>query len=171
MDVVDHIATEFGLAELVIIAEQVGLAPTSRWGARRLVDAINSKIDKDGLPNPPDVDGQDLERKIILVEDYLYVAGYVDGQGNPIERKPKKLPLDEYMALHNINKTPDCFTIADDRDPACQRCVLYIHCAEKRIESLPPCFALSWDKNAPECTVCIDAPFCKDAVLSKRSNQ
>jgi hypothetical protein len=173
MDLIDHTSTQFSLPELVLVAEQVGLAPTSRWGARRLIDAINAKIDRDGIPEPPDLpsnDINDLERKLVLVEEYLYIAGFVDGQGNPIERKPKKLPLDEFMQLHVIPKTPDCYSFADDRDPACQRCMLYIYCAEKRLECLPPCFALLWDKNAAECSVCIDAPFCKDATLSKRNN-
>ena len=168
MDLIDHVATEFQAAELVLIAEHVGLGPTSRWTNRRLAETIMTKIDKDGIPEPPPTDNlNELQRGEILLEDFLYVAGYVDDKGNTLQRKKTKLPLDEFMTLHNIIKKPDCFTWADDRDPACQRCMLYIYCAEQRLANLPPCFAILWDGTDANCNVCMDAPFCKDATLER----
>lgn len=172
MDLIDHVATQFGAAELTLVAEHMGLAVTSRWTQKRLIEAINAIIDKNGIPEPPPTaDLEQLSQAQVLVEEYLYIAGYVDGKGNPIERKKTKMPLDEWMQLHNLSKTPDCYKFADDRDPACQRCLLYIYCAEARLASLSPCFALLWDAHAPECSVCMDAAFCKEAVKERTNGR
>lgn len=168
MDLIDHVATQFTAAELTLVAERLGLAVTSRWSQKRLIEAIDVVISKNGIPEPPATDDLDqLAQAEILVEEYLFIAGYVDDKGNPLERKSAKIPLDEWMTLHNLTKKPDCYSFADDRDPACQRCLLYIYCAESRLAKLPPCFALLWDNNAPECSVCMDVSFCKEAVLAK----
>lgn len=168
MDLVDHTASQFTIAELVIVAETVGLAPTSRWSQRRLIDAINAKITKDGIPEPPDIiDDANIPRNVILVEEYLYVAGFVDGQGNIIEHRKDKLSLEDFMALQNISKKPDCYSIADDKDPACQRCLLYKYCIESRLANLMPCYGIAYDATCADCRVCINAPFCKEVVLSK----
>lgn len=171
MDVIDNVADQFQAAELVLVAEQVGLAPISRWGPRQLIEAVFAKLAKDGIPDPPTGEFEELGRGELLLEDFLYVAGYVDGKGNPVDRKIKKPALAEYMALHNIPKTPDCYTFADDRDPACQRCMLYLYCAEQRLSNLPPCFAVLWDDKAPECGVCIESAFCKEAVIARQENK
>lgn len=172
MDRIDNVAKEFNSAELVLVAEQCGLAPTSRWGQRQVIEAIIAKIDKDGIPDPPHTDVvEELGRGEVLLEEFLWLAGYVDDNGNPVERKAAKLPLTDYMTLHNISKKPDCWSFADDRDPACQRCLLYIYCGEQRLANLPPCFAVLWDANEAECSVCIDAAFCKEAVLAKKQRQ
>lgn len=171
MDVIDNVADQFKASELVIIAEQCGLAPISRWGPRQLIEAVFSKLDKDGIPEPPSGEFEQLTRGELLLEDFLYVAGYVDGKGNPVDRKPKKLSLNEFMVLHNIPKTPDCYSFADDRDPACQRCKLYIYCAEQRLSNLPPCFAVLWDDKAPECSVCLEAAFCREAITNRVKQQ
>lgn len=173
MDVTDHIASEFTAAELVMVAERVGLAPTHRWGQRKLIDAINAKIMRDGLPEPPQLPEvedllEGLDRATVLVEEYLYVAGFVDGEGKPIERRNTKVPLEDFMAAHSVTQTPPCFAFADDKDPACQRCILYVYCVQKRLARLPPCFAILYEPSSPDCTVCMDAAFCKDALLSKK---
>lgn len=173
MDVIDNVADQFQSSELVLIAEQCGLAPISRWGPRQLIEAIFSKLDKDGIPEPPTGEMETLQRSELLLEDFLYVAGYIDGQGNPVDRKvaSTKLPLQDYLELHNIPKTPDCYSYADDRDPGCGRCMIYLYCAEQRLSNLPPCFAVLWDNKAPECGVCLEAAFCKEAVMNRVNNK
>lgn len=166
MDLTDHLADQFTTSELVLVAEQIGLAPTSRWSQRQLVDAITAKLGKEGIPEPPDGDVETLPQAALYLEEFLYMAGYVDDNGNPVKRQGK-LPLEDYMALHHLTKKPDCYGSAWDTDPACKRCLLYIYCAEERIAKLPPCFAVLWDGTDAECRSCIDMPFCRDAVLAK----
>lgn len=164
-DLVDHIVDEFSASELVIVAESVGLAPTSRWGSRRLVDVIIAKIDKDGIPNPPKAEEELWERSESLLEDFLYVSGYTDETGKRLKGgKTEELDLDDFLDANNIDKEPDCFSYADDADPACKRCIVYRFCAEERIASLPECFGILYDRHNPECKVCLEAPFCKTAI-------
>lgn len=167
MDITDHLADEFTVAELTLIAEQVGLAPVSRWSQRQLVDAIIAKLDRDGIPHPPSGEVEELPKGALLLEEFLYIGLYVDDNGNPI-KKTGKLPLDEFMRQHNLTRKPDCYGFADDKDPSCKRCVLYLYCAAHRIANLKPCYAILWENGHPECTKCLDATFCKEAVLSKQ---
>lgn len=161
-DLIDNTANEFSSAELVLVAEQVGLAPISRWGNRRLVDAIRLRLRTTGIPDAPPEE-KVLTRGEELLEDFLYVAGYVDEDGNQTETggSDNVGTLEEFMAKHNIKAVPPCFGFADDADPACSKCMLYIHCAQDRLANLPPCYALMWDGNQQECKDCLEAAMCK----------
>jgi hypothetical protein len=167
MDLVDHISEEFSTAELTIVAEAVGLSPAGRWGSRRLVDAIIAKLNRE-IPAAPLGAEEAWERPEILVEDFLFVAGFTDETGKRIKTKEKKggmpdaeLGLEEFMSVNNIKKEPDCFSFADDADPACKRCILYRFCAEERVASLPDCFGILYDRTDAQCKKCLEAPFCK----------
>ena len=159
-DVVDNVASHFKIAELVLIAEFLGLSPVSRCQSRKLIDVVNLKIKVDGLPEPP-ADEANLSRSEELVEDYLYMAGFIDDEGEPIEfKKIVNINITDFMALHNINAKPSCFSTADDGDPACARCMLYTYCGAARIQKLPPCWGLLYDSSHVECKGCFEAPFC-----------
>lgn len=157
----DNIAEEFKNAELVIIAELAGLAPTSKWGSRKLVDVISKRLKEQGIPKLTGKSPEDME----LFDDYLYVAGFTDGEGNVQADvgggKEQKQTLEEFMAERKLTQKPDCFGFADDRDPACKRCALYNYCAEEHIASLPACYGELYLANDPECGACMEAPFCK----------
>jgi len=170
-DLTDHVASEFKASELVLVAETLGLSPTSRWGNRKLVDAIAAKLKKSGVPNPPE-EGQESKGELLL-EDFLYIAGYVDDDGNIVKQgglNGKQLSLKEFQQKHDIPKLPDCFSFADDEDPACKRCSVYVYCAEERVASLPPCFGLLFQENHPECINCLESPFCKIKFVNDKEN-
>ena len=162
-DVIDVLVEEFSSGELTTIAEELGLSPTSRWPQRKLVDLIRLQIKQKGLPESPPEDVE-LSRAQELVEDFLYVGGYVDDEGNVTKEVSDELTLDEFMEQHGIAKLPSCFGGADDSDPACSRCLIYKYCGQERIIKLPACFGILYDANHPECRGCIEAPFCTKAM-------
>jgi hypothetical protein len=146
------------------VAEAVGLSPTSRWGSRKLVDAILAHINKTGIPKPP------TDRGISdLLDDFLFVAGLTEIQGGNVVAKIKKgedVTLEQYLEGKSI-QAPDCIGFADDSAPECNRCEIYKWCAEDRIANLPPCFGLLFFATEIECKCCIEAPFCADKSIKK----
>lgn len=178
-NIIDNLAKEFKAQELTLIAETVKLSPVSRWGNRQYAEAIITCIRKDGIPDPP---VGKLSSGQELLEEFLYIAGYVDEEGNLVDESnlppeltgdtigPKRLTLEQFMQKENIVAKPACFSFADDEDVNCSGCPLYPYCAEERLAKLPPCFALMWDPTNSDCVEperCIEAPFCKEAALSK----
>ncbi len=176
-NIIDNLAKQFKAQELTLIAEVVKLSPVARWGNRQYAEAIISSISKNGIPDAP---VGKLSSGQELLEDFLYVAGYIDKDGNLVDESnlpseltgdiigPKRLSLEQFMQKENIATKPDCFSFADDGDVNCSCCRLYPFCAEKRLSSLPQCFGLMWDSAIVDCVKhCIEAPFCKDVVLSK----
>lgn len=167
-DLTDHLAEQYTAAELTLIAEELGLAPTSRWENRRLVDAIRARIEKEGIPEPPD--SEQLSRSQELLEDWLFVAGYTNEDGDIVSDKGAftepggKLDLDSFMQVHGIKSKPNCYGFADDKDDACAQCPVYRFCASYRVANLPQCFGILFDLNNPECKGCLEAPFCKDSL-------
>lgn len=158
-DLTEHLVEDFKHSELIQVAEELGLSPISRWGSRKLISVIRQRLFKNGIPelvdNPTD--------RQLLLEDFLYEAGYIDDDGNklPVKEEVYAVDLDEFMQAHNIESLPDCFSTADDDDPACKRCAVFRYCAEERIANLPPCFGLLFEVDNEECLVCLEAPFCK----------
>lgn len=165
-DMLDNIVRDFSNSELILVAEQLGLSPTSRWGSRRLVEAIRSRLDKQGIPESIAGEDDALSRKEVLLEEFLYVAGYVDEDGNPEKKGGTDvtigMALEAFLAKYSLQK-PACYAFADDGDPACHRCPIYRWCAEERISNLPPCYGLMHSDVEPECKKCIDRAFCRQA--------
>ena len=162
MNVVDNLSRQFSTSELMQICEAVGLSPTSRWGARKLIDSVISYCKKSGIPNykgPQDA--------AALLEDFLYVAGMADAVGNVVDEpaavSEEKPTLQQFMKEHSIAATPDCYGYEDDDDPACKKCPLSEYCATERVGGLPPCFGLLQDMTDPQCKKCFEAPGCKPA--------
>lgn len=152
----DHLASEFNVAELVLIAEYLRLAPVSDWGARRCIDAVLRKVRTDGVPTlPPEVEGEPVE--VALTRDFLYVSELIDEAGNLIDAPESKGGDNK---TEGQNRHP-CWSLADDHDPACARCELFESCGQERIAQLPPCFGQDFDPNAMECKLCIEAIYCK----------
>lgn len=146
----EDIVEQFSTSELVVIAEYLGLAPISKWGPRKLVDVIRLHLRQQGLPS---LDKEHSE----LVEDFLYVDGWI---GEQITNHTST--LGEYLASlgKSMDDLPECWSFADDADPACKKCGVYAWCAEHRIQNLPPCFAKLYDAGEEECMACLEAPFC-----------
>ncbi len=158
MDLTDHLVKKFKPNELVIVAEAVGLSPTSRWGARKLVDVIFAKVRKDGVPSG----GSDGNAG--LVNDFMYVAELVDKDGNAtVDSNAAKVDLDTFCDDEGIDELPACFGFADDEAPECARCKLYVYCAEDRVQNLPPCYGVRYDSSGGMCQECMEAPHCKSS--------
>ena len=165
-DIIDNIAEEFSSGELVLVAEELKLAPTSRWPKRKLIDIINLQLKQKGLPAPVAEDAE-LTTAQELLEEFLYLAGWVDEDGEVSEEMRKELTLEQFQELHGIPALPPCFSTADDDDPACKRCMVYKYCGQERIIKLPACFGIMLDIAHPECIGCLEAPFCKKAMPEK----
>lgn len=158
-DLVDHLADEFSTAELVLVAEALGLAPTSDWGARKIIDAIRIRLGKNGVPE----DEPDDARQATLLDDFLYVGEWIDDDGNILKDEggidyPET--VEEWMATKGILEKPACFEYADDADPSCRKCPLYVYCGEARIAALPPCYGVMYDGSEVECMECLEARYC-----------
>lgn len=165
-DMIDNISGEFTPAELILVAERVGLAPTTRWPKRRLVRVIMSKIEADGVPEPP-ADLNFMSQGDVLTEDFIYIAGYVDDKGNLTDKRwlsTLEMDVEQFMEQHGITSKPPCYGFADDQDPSCKRCMLYIYCAELRLARLPACFGgLLYSEGDPECLSCMERLFCRES--------
>jgi hypothetical protein len=98
--------------------------------------------------------------EVSLVRDFLYVAEIVDEDGSVIEVSEPEGGDDESKGQ---TKHP-CYSLADDRDPACARCPAYPGCAEERVAQLPACFGRDFDPQEQECKLCIEAVFCKSGM-------
>lgn len=180
-NIIDNLAKEFRVQELTLIAEEVKLSPVSRWGNRQYAEAIIASIRKDGIPDPS---VGKLSSGQELLEEFLFIAGYVSEEGNIVDESnlppdltgdavgPKRLTLEQFMLKENISKEPGCMSFADDADVNCPACKLYPYCAEKRLARLPPCFGLLWDPTNSKCKSenCIEAPFCKEVVLPDKES-
>lgn len=179
-NIIDNLAKEFKVQELTLIAEEVKLSPVSRWGNRQYAEAIITGIRKDGIPDAP---VGKLSSGQELLEEFLFIAGYVDEDGNLVDESnlppelvgdvigSKRLSLEQFMQKENISTKPDCFSFADDKDVNCPGCKLYPYCAEIRLANLPQCFGLMWDPAIVDCVEqCIEAPFCKDVSLANEES-
>lgn len=158
--VTDHIAEEFKTSELVLVAEAIGLSPTSNWGSRKLIDAIRVRLVKNGVP----VDGPEDKRQADLLDDYLYLDLWVDEDGNIVEEGGIEYPetVEEYMAQLDIEQKPLCWSYADvHKAPECKKCPVFVYCAEERVASLPACYGLLHSNGNPECQECLEAYYCK----------
>lgn len=152
----DYLAGEFTGGELVLIAEYLQLAPVSDWGPNRCVEAINKKLNTDGVPAmPPAQPGEDLG--LSLLRDYLFVAEYTDEDGKVTEALIEK----GGGVSAEDQATYPCWSLADDSDPACARCQGFDDCAEERVAQLPACFGMEFDSTEEECKLCIEAVYCK----------
>jgi len=159
---IDQLADEFSKGELIMVAEAFGLSPTSDWGARRIAEVVLERIRKDGLK-----DKAQQPRAKELVDDFLYIAFGDQIPEGPSEKKSRGAgkPADvkpEPVATTETN--PDCYSYADDQDPACKKCKLYSGCAQERIANLPPCFGKKYDPKDQECRECFEGIFCRQGV-------
>lgn len=160
---IEQVVEQFESSELVQVAEFIGLSPTSRWPKRKLIDVINYQLKLNGLPESAP-ESRDMTPVEELVEDYLFVAGYVTEDGDVIEEATNELTLEQFMTAHNIKAKPPCYGRADDDEPDCKRCAVYKYCAVERIIQLPPCFGVLHDTNHLECKGCLEYYFCKMAM-------
>jgi len=102
------------------------------------------------------------------MDEFLYVAEYIDDEGNLLEEEEDEQIEDvstQVEEAKEVDQTPpDCYTFADERDPACKKCKLVRECVLARIDNRPLCFGQFFDDTAEECKVCIEAPLCSQVA-------
>jgi hypothetical protein len=154
MDIRD-LYRQFEKQELLDVAEQLEIP--SDGSAKVLTQRILDDIKASGVPEANECSD--------LVFEFLVAAEIIDEDGNTIEKEEKEEEETDTLP----DNLPECYTFADRRDPACQRCRVVKVCEEQRISNRPECFGLLHSDVAEECKVCIEAPQC--SVIVKGDNQ
>jgi hypothetical protein len=117
-------------------------------------------LDTNGIP-------EDLTLTSDLLFEFLVTAEIITESGDLVEHNKevvKEEPVPE-AAAPTPDVKPECYGYEDDRDPACNKCKLQVECRQVRIANRPDCFGKLYETVAPECAVCIEAPFC--AIIFK----
>ena len=148
---------EFNKSEIIKIAKELDLAVKVSQSAKVITNAILADINKEGVP---DIDSSEL------MDEFLYVAGYIDDDGNLKEEDDEQIEdvSTQVNEVEEVDQKPDCFTFADERDPACKKCKLVRECVVARIDNRPACFGQFFDDAAEECKVCIEALLCSQVA-------
>ena len=157
-----EIYTQFSKTELVDAAKSLDLdINPQNMSNRQISKKILEDLNTNGVPEVEDCS------EILL--ELLYVAKYVDENGELLEevdREPEETEpiVEEAIEVEGIVE-PICFSFADERDPACNRCKVKAACLEARVANRPPCYGLHYDGNSIECQGCMEAVNCKPLSL------
>ncbi len=149
---------EFNKSEILEIAKELELKAKVTQSAKVMTNMILENLNAEGVP----------EKCSELLDEFLYVAEYIDDDGNLLEEEEEDEQIEDDSTqveeAEVIIQEPDCFTFADERDPACKRCKLVRECVVARIDNRPACFGQYFDDTSEECKVCIEAPLCSQAA-------
>jgi D-alanyl-D-alanine carboxypeptidase len=151
---------EFNKSEIIEIAKELELETKVTQSAKVMTNMILDDLNDEGVP----------EECSELMNEFLYVAGYIDDDGDLLEEEEDEqiedvsTQVDEVKEAEEVDQKPDCFTFADERDPACKKCKLVRECVLARVDNRPLCFGQFFDDTAEECKVCIEAPLCSQAA-------
>jgi len=149
---------EFNKSEIIEIANELDLKTKVTQSAKIMTNMILGDLNDEGVP----------EECSELMDEFLYVAEYIDDEGNLLEEEEDEQIEDvstQVEEAKEVDQTPpDCFTFADERDPACKKCKLVRECVLARVDNRPLCFGQFFDDTAEECKVCIEAPLCSQVA-------
>ena len=148
------VLSQFNKTELLNIAVELDLDTMPANRVEVMLEAIKEDLDENGIPEVDDCTDDMFE--------FLYVAEYIDKDGDIIEDDDTEEESDEDIKL------PACFGFADERDPACNQCKVYKTCVTERKAQRPKCYGKMFDKNAEECKYCIDAPACRLQIAKEQ---
>lgn len=153
---VQEVHRAFKKAELIGIADELGM-DVQKMNTRRIVLAIANDLDKEGVPYIDECSDE--------LYDFLIEAKYIDEDGNLLQfEKGGSDDLDSKPEEPVVEDVPECFTFAEHKDPACQRCIIFDACYTERLASRPVCFGKHWDMNAEECRACLEFNDCRIAT-------
>ncbi len=148
------IYTQFSKKELIDVARELEISVAGNETTRSLASIILKDLDENGIP-------ENLDEISDGLFELLVTADFIDEDGNVVESSEDEtaVPQDDIVEM----EIPDwiCFSYADPRDPACNKCKLYNPCWQKRLTVRPECYGKRYSANEPECQVCIEAPYCK----------
>lgn len=149
---------DFSKPELLKICKELELTAQPTENTRKLVDKIVTDIETNGLPEPSQ--SSKLLFEFMLTGEWIDAKGQVPEEGLS-EEEIEVIPTDadQEECTQELSK-PTCFSLHDDRDPACRKCKVAADCAKARISSRPACYGKLFDNRTVECQACIEAVFC-----------
>jgi len=156
----DNLLKQFSKEEILAVAQELGLKVKLSDRASLVLEMIQGDIEANGVPETDECSD--------LLFEFLFNADIIDEDGNTVGEK-EAIEESEETAVEVEVVKPECFSFADRRDPACNRCRLLEECAIVRIRNRPACYGRLFDKGAEECKVCIEAPFCMVAMTKKEN--
>ena len=155
-DVVKEVYTQFKKQELQDVARELEISIKGSENTRALSAIILKDLEENGIP-------EDIQSVSDTMFELLIAAEYIDEDGKLLEDEealPEEDPVD--VVAQDI---PDwiCFSYADPRDPACNKCRLYDTCWARRIElrTAMECFGKDYHAGEPECQECLEATYCR----------
>jgi len=156
-DVAASLYKQFNKSEVIEIAGELELKTKVTQSAKVMTNMILDDLNDEGVP----------EECSELMNEFLYAAGYIDEDGDLIEEEEDEQIEDvstQIEDVEEVDQVPDCYTFADERDPACKKCKLVRECVLARIDNRPVCFGQFFDDKVEECKACIEAPLCSQAI-------
>lgn len=155
MSNINDVLSQFSKKEIMSVAKELGLDAQPDDQKVQLVNEIVRLGTR--LSNDPNSDVDISE----LAVSMLVTAEVIDEEGNPLvkEEDDSDVELPENL--------PECWGYADDKDPACGKCIVMKQCMKLRISRRPQCFGELFSVHAPECIACLEAKFCKIEVERK----
>ena len=137
--------------DLLEISELLGIDVDISERYSKIVDIIVEDCDNNGVPEWEDC--TKLLRKFLIILKITDVNGEVIAKSEESPVKEEQVTELEY---------PECYGLADAKDPACIRCKVVEECLIKHKNSLPPCYGKSYSDTAEECALCIERISCKE---------
>ena len=155
-DVAASLYKQFNKSEVIEIAGELELKTKVTQSAKVMTNMILDDLNDEGVP----------EECSELMNEFLYAAGYIDEDGDLIEEEDEQIEdvSTQIEDVEEVDQVPDCYTFADERDPACKKCKLVRECVLARIDNRPVCFGQFFDDKVEECKACIEAPLCSQAI-------
>lgn len=144
---------QFSKPELIDICNELSIQHKGKT-SRKLVVAILDDLDNKGLPDDDEM-SDDLW-------EFCDVAGYFDDELEEEDEEPEE--DEEEPAEVTIENEPDCFSFADERDPACGRCSLFDLCMTERKtirKTELKCFGIFYNRHDENCQNCLEAGPCR----------
>jgi hypothetical protein len=155
--------TQFNKTELVEAAKGLDLTiDPQQMSNRQISKAIIEDLDANGVPEVEDCSDMLLE--------ILHVAEYIDEHGELLEEVDEESEETEPIVetqVEVLEEVPVCYSFADERDPACNKCRVKAECLQARIINRPPCFGKFFDENSIECQGCMEAANCQPLSLQE----
>lgn len=179
---------EFEKLELVAVAEELELVVQDGQSTLSIIEAIRKSLREEGIPAEEDCSD--------LLDDFLFVAGYIDEAGNIVDEDPEggelgnvvdsaRIVSEDKLVVHTemgdgvverethfivdgkeVPK-PQCYGFAEERDPACKRCRVMEYCKKERLASRPACFGKLFSATDENCADCLEAASCKIVTLDQ----
>lgn len=141
--------------ELQQVAEELGLT-VGRKNTRQLVLEIINDLEDRGLPDVKEASDELFE--------FMLNIEFIDENGNILEVVETEKPEVPEPVNHKWTTKPECYSLADIRDPACKRCILIDECLEQRVLARPPCYGKMYSVTSEECMACIEAGPCREVL-------